>query len=405
MPTREKQTADTGKNPAGDAGANPVTNPKPPPLPPILSLQSFLATAYAAEKTKLEPASTNVNGFIVGRKEAAITIVMFDTTGDHYAGIDDTLMHYSGSLVKVAALYAAHDLRMAARKHARDNTFTTAAAFNTSFLASIDTSTAVPSLLSFPSGQKPVLTSVFKGFRPTAPDRVEFADAYQAALNDIFNNPSAGIVIRGLGYSYINVSLMKGGFFDRNASPPAGIWLAGDYSAEKITKSVRTPVLNDPVPGGSGQAITTIEMARMFRLIHLGEAYPHLADAGDRADANTGVHQILQAQGSFFFDTQPGRLMQLTETPGFAQHCVKVGIGNLGKLKPNGTTDGPPVFSEGAVMKWNATGQITAFNAAKQRSLSGFFALVWQNTYNGPGRWDALVRIINGSIKNFLTQP
>ncbi len=68
MPTREKQTADTGKNPAKDAGTNPVTSPKPAPLPPILSLQSFLGTEYAAEKTKLEPASTNVNGFIVGRK-------------------------------------------------------------------------------------------------------------------------------------------------------------------------------------------------------------------------------------------------------------------------------------------------------------------------------------------------
>jgi hypothetical protein len=398
MPTREKQTA----NPAKE---NPDPAPKPDPLARILSLQSFLTTAYGAEKTNLEPPSTNINGFIVGRKEAAISMVLIDRTGDHYAGIDDTLMHYSGSLVKVAALYAAHDLRAAARKHARDNTFTTPAAFNASFLASIDTSTAVASLLSFPSGQKPVLTSVFTGFKATAPNRVEFVPAYQTALNDIFNNSSAGIVIRGLGYRYINVSLMKGGFFDRNASPPAGIWLAGDYSAEQITKSVRTPVLNDTVAGGSGQAITTKEMARVFRLIHLRQAYPHVADAGDRTDANTGVHQILRAQESFFFDTQAGRLMELAETPGFAQHCAKVGIGSLGKLRPGGGTDGPSVYSEGAVMKWNTMAQITAFNSAKQRSLSGFFALVWQNAYDGPGRWDALVRIINGSIQNFLTQP
>jgi len=398
VPTREKQTANPAKDPD-------PPDPKPAPLPPILSLQSFLATAYAGEKTKLEPASTNVNGFIVGRKEAAITIVMFDTTGDHYAGIDDTLMHYSGSLVKVGALYAAHDLRTAARKHARDNTFTTAAAFNTSFLASIDTSTAVPSLLSFPSGQKPVLTSVFKGFRPTAPNRVEFADAYQAALDDIGENASAGKVIRGLGYRYLNVSLMNGGFFDRNASPPAGIWLAGDYSGEAITKSVRTPVRNDTVAGGSGQAITTKEMARMFGLLHRGQAYSHVADAADRAEANAGAHQILRTEGSFFFDTRPEALMHLTETLGFAKDCAKVGIGSLGKLKPSGGTDGPSVFSEGAVMKWNTPAQITAFNSAKQRSLSGSFALVWQNTYDGPGRWDALVRIINGSIKNFITQP
>lgn len=400
MPSREKQTANPAKDPD-------PPGPKPVSLPPILSLQSFLTTAYSAEKNKLEPPSTNINGFIVGHKEAAITIVMLDTTGDHYAGIDDTLLHYSGSLVKVGALYAAHDLRAAARKHARDNanTFSTPAAFNASFLASIDTSTAVPSLLSFASGQKPVLTSVFKGFRATAPNRVEFADAYQAALNDIGENESAGKVIRGLGYRYINVSLMNGGFFDRNASPPTGIWLAGDYSGETITKSVRTPVRNDTVAGGSGQAITTKEMARMFNLLHRGQAYPHVTDAGDRVDANTGAHQILQTEGSFFFDTRPERQMHLTETPGFAKDCAKVGIGSLGKLKPGGGTDGPSVFSEGAVMKWNTPAQITAFNSAKQRSLSGFFALVWQNMYEGPGRWDALVRIINGSIQNFLTQP
>jgi hypothetical protein len=412
---RTTRDAKTG-NPAKKPGP-----PKPPAKPRIpKSLQKCLEDAFAGEQGKLEPPTAFKS------KDMAITIVMMASDGDHQsAHINGQVMHYSGSLPKVAALYAAHDLRAAARKHAAAGTFTSTAAFISSFNLAIDTTTAVPDLVAFSTGHKPTLTDIFTGFKGSGPDIVEFKNGsatnkkFQNFLDDVDNSPSAGVVIRALGYSYINVSLMNGGFFDRATSK--GIWLAGDYSGGTITKTVRVPVVNDIVAGGSGQAMTTEQMARLFRLIHMREGYSHVADATERAAANDGVHNILESHFSFFFDprpnTDPARLMHLTVPLEFTnanpaaasathRHCIKVGIGSLGNLKPDGTTDGPSVFSEGAVMAWNTPAEKDAFNTARQRNLTGDFALVWQNMYDfTPKPWDALARLVNTTIKNFLTQP
>jgi hypothetical protein len=387
-------------------------SPKPPTKPKIKTLQGYLDAAFAIDRAAIEPPSSTINGFTVKSVDLSISITLLDSTGTHlYAGIKDkdTGMHYSGSLVKVAAVYAAHDLRAAARTHAKTGAFMSTADFLASLDLAIDTTSAVPKIRTAGHGLKPVLGSIFTGFKATPPNQVDFTpgpQGFQAALNDIFHNASVGKVIRALGYAYINVSLMKGGFF--NPATEKGIWLAGDYSGGKITPTIRVPVENDTVVGGSGQAITTERMSEMFRLIHLGEAYSHVADATERAAANTGAHRILEAQsGSFFFDgTMPG-LPEFTfasPTSPTGRHCVKVGIGSLGDLKPDGATTGPPVYSEGAVFTWSAAAETSAFNTSKSRSLSGDFVLVWQNLYDAPPRWRALVKVVNTTIKNFLTQ-
>jgi len=390
--TQRKNSANPGtQNPAG---------PKPPALPPIKTLQQYLTAAYTAERANLEPSSMVINGFTLKSKDAAISIDMIGSGSQHeYAEINGKVMDYSGSLVKVGAVYAAHDLRAAARKHATDNSFSSNAAFASSFLSVIDTSKAVKSLITFGKGLKPVVNEIFTGFKPAAPNKVEFAPALQAALDDFGENASAGKVIRALGYSYINASLINGGFY--NPTSQKGIWLAGDYSAELITKSVRVPVDNDTVPDGSGQAITTEQMTRMYRLVHTGGAFTHVADAAERAAANSDMHTLLQHKGSFFFGANS--TVQISETPLFARDCAKVGIGTLGPLV-NGKSTGPEVISEGSVMRWNATADVTAFNSAHGRSLSGDFAFVWQNTYHPNAHWDALIRIVNTTIKNFLAQ-
>jgi hypothetical protein len=387
--------------------------PKPAPKPPIKTLQHYLDVVFAAERANLEPPTPVIGGFTVKSKDASISITLLDSAGNHqYAGIKDkdTGMHYSGSLPKVAALYAAYDLRAAARKHAKDNAFTTTPGFLTSFDSAVVTTGAVAKIQTAGHGLKPVLASIFTGFKATPPNQVDFTQGFQTELNKIDDSPSAGRVIRALGYAYINVSLMKGGFF--NAATEKGIWLAGDYSGGTITDTVRMPVENDTVVGGSGQALTTEQMSRMFRLFHLGEAYPHVTDAAERGAANTGAHTILETHLSFFFDTRPGRQMHLTVAPDFTKdygtppdrrHCIKVGIGRLGPLV-NGQPTGPSVFSEAAVFTWNNSAEKDAFNTSKVRSLTGEFILVWQNMYHSDPRWDALVRVVNTTIKNFLTQ-
>src|SRR5712692_4423976 len=101
--TERTKTANPGTaNPAG---------PKPAPLPPILTLQHFLDAAYTTERANLEPSSMVINGFTLKSKDSAISIVLIDSGDNHQsAAINGEAMDYSGSLVKVAALYAAHDL-------------------------------------------------------------------------------------------------------------------------------------------------------------------------------------------------------------------------------------------------------------------------------------------------------
>jgi hypothetical protein len=321
-----------------------------------------------------------------------------DSSNNHYAEINGTKMHYSGSLVKVAALYAAFELRSAARLHAKNNSFSDPSSFQTSFAATIDTSVAIPRLQSFGTGLKPTLSKIFQGFAYTSPNQVDFTTDYQSALDGIAENVNATKVIDALGYGYINVSMILGNFFNPDPATLNGIWLAGDYSKEKSLKSVRVPVENDTVVGGSGQAITTKEMSRMFYLIHTEQGFSRVTDPVERAAANKGIHDILATEGSFFQNTTS--TLHISVTPSFSKHCAKVGIGTLGPL----SSPGPKVISEGDAMTWADNSQISTFNTKFKRQLTGDFALCWQNMYPPDPHFDALVRILNNTIQNFLSQ-
>lgn len=388
----------TERTKTANAAVNtPAQIKKPAPLPRILSLQKFLTDAYNAEKVNLEPSTMVINGFTLKNKETAISIILIDSDhNNHYAEINGTKMHYSASLVKVAALYAAFDLRCTARQYAKDNNFSDKNSFLTSLTAAIDTSATINRLKDFGKGLKPNLKEIFVGFKATGSNKVEFTTNFQKDLENIGENVNAGRIIRALGYSYINVSMIRGNFFAPDTLN--GIWLAGDYSGESILKSVRIPVENDTVAGGSGQAITTKEMSRMFYLIHTGLGFSHVTDAVERTASNQEMHAILQTEGSWFFG--PNDTVQITVTPNFSKDCAKVGLGNLGTI----ATPGPSVVSEGAVMKWNSITAVTDFNTKNQRKLTGDFALCWQNMYRPNVHFNALVRIFNTSILNFLTQ-
>jgi len=225
--------------------ANPATvnpgPPKPPPLPPILTLQHFLDLEIVAQKSNLEPSGMVYEGFTLKSKDFAISIILIDTTGDHYAGIKDTDMYYSGSLVKVAGLYAAHDLRAEARRHAATQSFGDLATFQGSLDGVVNPTGAIPRLRAMSVGLKPSLKDIFVGFKPSAPNKVEFHPTYQGHLDNILHNAGARGFIRPLGYSYINVSMMRSGFFDPDPAKLNGIWLAGDYSGD-LPKAQRLAV-------------------------------------------------------------------------------------------------------------------------------------------------------------------
>jgi hypothetical protein len=386
---------------ASPAVVTPSVIKKPDPLPPIKSLQDFLTEQYNIEKTKLEPSSNHFGSNVVKDIAAAISILAIVIKGDNqYAEINGTKMHYSASLLKVACMYAAFDLRCAARQFAKDNHFTTQPDFLNNFAGAVDTSTAIQRLKDFGQGLKPDLPKIFQGFSDTGPNQVKFTQLFDSDMTAMIvdsDDPKAGNCIRKLGYSYINVSMIRGKFFD-----PAtlnGIWLAGDYTGEAVLTSVRVPVENDWVPNGSGQATTTKEMCRMFHFIHSGKALAHVTDATDRNAAIEGMHNLVSSAG-WWFSKPFTSTVKLTETLLFSRDCAKVGVGPLGKSGDNG----PSVVSLGNVALWDKNEEIDNFNTKYKRKLTGEFAMCWQNMYEPFSHFDSLVRILNKSIHNFLLQ-
>ncbi|HZP85667.1 MAG TPA: hypothetical protein VFB54_02535 [Burkholderiales bacterium] len=334
----------------------------------------------------------------------AVSIIAFDSTDEHYAGINDELMYYSGSLVKVAAVYAAHDLRAQARMHAATQSFADVATFQASLASVVNPSGAVAQLRSMGVGLMPNLSSILGGFRPSGPNKVEFMPAFRdhhlsnnaADENSVFHNAGARAIIRALGYSYINVSMMRSGFYDPTTRK--GIWLAGDYSGDIKDKALRlpvsrVPVVNDDVPEGGAQAITTKQMSRMFHLIHSQTGFSHITDQTERDAANQGIHDVL---------TPGDRLGPSPYPPGkFFSHCGKVGIGTRGPVDKPGAS----VLSEGSIVQWTAPPTLVgAFNTDHSRNLSGEFVLVWQNLFDQPTAKSALGRLVTSTMENFLNQ-
>jgi len=382
---------------------------KPPALPPIQPLQKFLSAAYDATKANIENVPNVIAGTPLVTKKLAISIrAIFKDENDKYYNehaqipYDATqdpaapqLMHYSGSLVKVAAVYAALDLRAAARVHAKTNPdFPTSDKFFTSFDGTIDTSAAIQRLKTFGKGLRPALKQIFV-YDASGANKIEFKDSFKTALTEIFHNEDATIVVDALGYSFINVSLMKANYFD--ADSLVGIWLAGDYSKELSLKSVRVPSVNDTVPGGSAQNITTKEMSRMFYMLHTGQAYSHVTDDTERTRANNGAHNVIKAQVSWL---TPAGGINITVPVPFTVHCTKVGIGALGPV----AAPGAPVYSEGEILVWSDESQVDAFNTKYKRKLTGEFAVCWQNLYLLDPKINGLITVISSAIENFLTQ-
>jgi len=397
-----------------------VPNPKDPrlnkPIPtPTLSLKQALDNAYKVEQANLEPVTNAINGFALKDKKAAISIWAIDNDDNHFYGArNDADMDFSASLLKMAAMYAAYDLRCAAIQFIKDNndSFTDQNSFSTAFSNSIDTSNAVTLLQKFTKGLKPNVKSIFKGFNSSGPNKLDFiknptqihtpSQGFGLDMDDMIivsDDEAASRCIQAIGYSYINVSLMKGDFF--NSSTMKGIWLAGDY--ESALQYFRVPCDNDTVAGGSAQATTTYAMGWLILLIDNLEALPQVTDNGERSSSNMEMRTRFRQAASWF--SNGGSVVHVTEALKFSVLGAKVGVAGLGV-----GGNGPPVISEGSIVNWtDPDSPVTTFNTKFQTNLSGRFCFCWQNMYK-PGStndfhcFDSLVRVLNATVTSFLTQ-
>ncbi|MEV0354933.1 hypothetical protein AB0H71_02620 [Nocardia sp. NPDC050697] len=205
-----------------------------------------------------------------------IVIVALDPDGRRgYAGRLEFMECYSASLLKVAALYAAFELRKAG------NQLLAGAVPANAFQALRDGFDEVirvnrlPRLASLEDRHLlPKYEKVF-AYDPAA-NIVNFTQDFwndmSAAIAD-GSNPAAGRCVQRLGFGYLTTAASEANFFDADADH--GIWLCGDFGAGFPPQ--RIPCEND---GPTAQGTSGYQMAKLFTLL----ADARLVDpAGDAA--------------------------------------------------------------------------------------------------------------------------
>ena len=379
--------------------------------PADIPFQSYLDKAYLKVRPNLGP------DLLDDRTRLAISVFLRSSGKDHiYAGKYDDQLHYSGSLLKVAAMFAAYKLRAEAKALANSGAnFANETAFFEALKQQFNPTGAVQKIKDRYTGTNPIrprptLRDILKvtGFGgPLQVDFVEsfynglatdhgFFTAYKAILltlpTDTDGNPiqnatsraayakighmyrmivpsddcSAGECISRLSYPYINVKLMEkvgdeDGFFDRGSMK--GIWLAGDYIEDwcpaaikaKRQDFVRIDTKNDCDQTQDPPFCGSAENTtskQMARFV-LKIITRELVDP-DSSDEMRALLREAEAVGDIsFLDHRLGR-----STGAIARHFdidgTKIGQGPIKPDPARGSTRENPleVRSEGMIIKW-----------------------------------------------------
>jgi hypothetical protein len=238
-----------------------------------------LAFKMAIKGTSVDPSFIHMPP-LAALDTIPLAIVALDADGARpLAGQHHFEMHYSGSLLKVAAMYAAHQLRVAVNN--------LAATLDVDLTATLDVRkknlfkkiedafnplirNAVPRInnrrpLIADAMRVPKYKDIFVATMDTGHWRLDFNSVFDNHLNNMIvesNLNSSGFCIRALGYSWINGVLQSAGFFVPEANGMEGIWLAGDYHQ---WPTVNILSKND---GMAKQVTTCYDMAWLFVLLH-----------------------------------------------------------------------------------------------------------------------------------------
>ena len=348
-----------------------------------------------------------------------VTIVALDGSGQA-AGQNEFDMYYSGSLLKVAAMYAAYQLRLAVNDlaaalpidPANDATATTnlfntiRATFNDEIAnkvallpAFIDRELRVPKYdIIFTATRPPggrFILEFTTGNHSADPEHVP-SDTFEPNLVDMIvgsHNASAGFCIRNLGYGWINGLLESAGLFFPMKVPPAGrsglgIWLAGDYGGAKVAT---IESVND---GDVKQVTDTQHMAELFTLLFNKTL---VRNVGNPPFMTGNVAMLELLSRAVDHPHAPSLLMRASPAPSFTVLHSKIGVG---ELKGGACIDIP---DRGVVAD-----RCTYSEAAILESGGRKFAVVWQGIVyhkENPADWDAeilrMVAIIQKTIDNF----
>jgi hypothetical protein len=333
--------------------------------------------------------------------EASIFFIALESNGTRpFAEFHGSGMHFSGSLLKVGAMFAAFQLRHTLQKMAQEGLSTKSSFLKDAYqylkpkikkegailpLYHIKDTPLYPFSdfvtmfgVSQSAGDPSSLHVDFTGQPGTqAADRKRLDTwtmwQHLEGMISVGTNPSAGQCIRKLGYGYLNGSLHSAGFFDPLLKH--GIWLAGDYVHRY--PYFRIVTLND---GDVAQATSAKEMARLLMLIH--------------------DHQIVDGPSC----TQMMKLLRDTVSdvdrenwhtwykymtnvaPNFDYSHTKQGLSVLKKIPPGASTKN--AYSEGSIIKHRASGKK--------------FVVVWQNLQSKSVGWNQLVDVLNRTLDGFV---
>jgi len=337
----------------------PFPDPKVDPLAPDPDLQQAFDDA--------------MNAMAQPPRGVPIAIVALNDSAPHsLAGQRLTEVHYSASLLKVAAMYAAFELR----KAANDLLLVTQPppadvlpALRNAFDDVIKQHRVKQLLGLDPSFLLPRYDQVFTA--DSATPTVNFSPGFFGSMFDAIadgDNAAAGACVHGLGFGYLTKAVSEAGFFDPDAAnQPAtadGMWLCGDFGNGFPPQ--RIPCLNDtPV----AQATSVRQMARLFTLLAGNTVLV------DGASDGAMLHLLDEARnrGHFFLSRDT--------SVHFATVNTKIGLGPLN----NGTS----VASEAAIIGETSTGRS--------------FVVVFQNrTFVNDASLLAVSRVIDDAIARFL---
>lgn len=295
-----------------------------------------------------------------------------------FAGLDGDKMHFAGSMLKMAALYAVFEFQAAANRLADILQTTSAQALASALPLHFNDAirAAVPRIVRTQKIKDthvlPTYSAVLQaGTSRSGWQRFDLKPSLRNALDDMVSlsrgiprsNSAAAEVIHALGYGYINGVLAAGGFFDESARQ--GIWLAGDF------QGFWPPVL---VHSENDQDVRTATTARaMTRLLTL------MFDGV--LPGSVEMLKITSGAGSWFTIVEPSLS---TDSTAFKATHVKVGLGP----KKNGDE----VVSEAAILH--------------ERARNTDFAVVWQNIKGPPGAANlrALANLLSETMERWATR-
>jgi hypothetical protein len=305
-----------------------------------------------------------------------VCVVSLSPTDGRYpvAAFRPDEVHYSASLVKVAALYAAFELRNTLRAIAQElgasatasNVLRKAASYlNPRIMGKVAEISPLRGVAQ--RHAVPQYDAAFKATSASSGVTVDFSSSFTHHATKMItesNNSSAGKCVHASGYGYLNGALASAGFLDLVSLD--GIWLAGDYSHEYPKYTVDS--VNDKQVG---QAATVLQLAKMYTLM-FDRSLVEAASSSEMLDFLAGPVNEPPGRREVFIDQASDLDFVVTQT--------KVGLGPL--------KSGIDVYSEASIVQHNS---------------GGSFVATWQNFVWGDDGFDSIGHVVRDTIDAYLT--